>query len=84
MPNPEISLLNTYCCSVYQEHLAKKLADKYASLNTQMDKIIHDANTEISSLRNRISSKSHCAFYKPKTLRLDRPATGPRKSQAEK
>jgi E3 ubiquitin-protein ligase CCNP1IP1 len=43
--------------SVYQEFLAKSLADKYNSLSMQMDKIIHDANTEISSLRNKISGK---------------------------
>ncbi|KAI9781649.1 MAG: hypothetical protein M1839_005866 [Geoglossum umbratile] len=41
---------------VYQEFIAKSLADKYNSLSMQMDKIIHDANTEISSLRNKISA----------------------------
>ncbi|PMD30578.1 hypothetical protein L207DRAFT_473535 [Hyaloscypha variabilis F] len=40
----------------YHEYLAKNLTDKYASLNTQMDKIIHDANGEISNLRNKMSS----------------------------
>ncbi|CAD6448664.1 3b4b70bb-6926-4e5f-8011-0c84d4c8c40c [Sclerotinia trifoliorum] len=43
---------------VYQEYLAKSLTDKYSTLNTQMDKIIHDANSEISSLRNKIISMS--------------------------
>ena len=43
--------------SVYQEFLAKSVADKYNSLSMHMDKIIHDANTEISSLRNKISGK---------------------------
>ncbi|RAL65570.1 hypothetical protein DID88_005242 [Monilinia fructigena] len=37
---------------VYQEYLAKSLTDKYSTLNSQMDKIIHDANSEISNLRN--------------------------------
>ncbi|KAJ5042422.1 uncharacterized protein L3040_004971 [Drepanopeziza brunnea f. sp. 'multigermtubi'] len=41
---------------VYQEYLAKNLTDKYTTLNTQVDKIVHDANGEISNLRNRISS----------------------------
>ncbi|PGH17079.1 hypothetical protein AJ80_04952 [Polytolypa hystricis UAMH7299] len=39
----------------YQEFLGKSLADKYGGLSKQMDKIIHDANAEISSLQNRIS-----------------------------
>ena len=34
---------------------AKTLTEKYANLNTQMDKVIHNANTEISSLQNRLS-----------------------------
>ncbi|KAH0551680.1 hypothetical protein GP486_007104, partial [Trichoglossum hirsutum] len=46
---------------VYQEYLAKSLADKYSNLSLQMDKIIHDANAEISLLRDKIS-----------TLELDR------------
>ncbi|KAE9371736.1 hypothetical protein N431DRAFT_410726 [Stipitochalara longipes BDJ] len=40
----------------YHEYLAKNLTDKYASLNTQMNKIIHDANGEISNLRNKMSN----------------------------
>ncbi|KAM3067213.1 hypothetical protein ACMFMG_005419 [Clarireedia jacksonii] len=43
---------------VYQEYLAKSLTDKYATLNTQMDKIIHDANSEISNLRNKMIAMS--------------------------
>jgi E3 ubiquitin-protein ligase CCNP1IP1 len=41
--------------SVYQEYLAKNLADKYNTLNSQMDKVIHDANAEISGLRSKLS-----------------------------
>lgn len=41
--------------SVYQEFLAKTLTEKYATMNTQMDKVIHNANTEISSLQSRLS-----------------------------
>ncbi|KAL5330188.1 hypothetical protein ACEPPN_003713 [Leptodophora sp. 'Broadleaf-Isolate-01'] len=40
----------------YQAYLAKSLTDKYNMLNTQVDKVVHDANGEISSLRNTISS----------------------------
>ncbi|ESZ95401.1 hypothetical protein SBOR_4257 [Sclerotinia borealis F-4128] len=39
---------------VYQEYLAKSLTDKYSTLNSHMDKIIHDANSEISNLRNKM------------------------------
>ncbi|KAI4103359.1 MAG: hypothetical protein LQ339_004281 [Xanthoria mediterranea] len=44
---------------VYQEYLAKSLTDKYNKLGTQVDKIIHDANTEITSLNQKLSSKSY-------------------------
>ncbi|KAK0119551.1 hypothetical protein ONS95_010991 [Cadophora gregata] len=41
----------------YQEYLAKNLTDKYTMLNSQVDKVVHDANSEISNLRNNISSR---------------------------
>jgi len=34
--------------------MAKSLTEKYGNLSSQLDKIIHDANTEILSLRERI------------------------------
>ncbi|KAL3479331.1 hypothetical protein BJX99DRAFT_244928 [Aspergillus californicus] len=40
---------------VYQEFLGKTLTDKYTNLNTQMDKVIHNANTEISTLQARLA-----------------------------
>ncbi|KAL8677902.1 MAG: hypothetical protein Q9186_005713 [Xanthomendoza sp. 1 TL-2023] len=42
--------------SVYQEYLAKSLTDKYNNLGTQVDKIIHDANTEITTLNQKLAS----------------------------
>ncbi|KAL4882626.1 hypothetical protein BJY04DRAFT_37720 [Aspergillus karnatakaensis] len=39
----------------YQEYLGKTLTDKYTNLNTQMDKMIHNANTEISTLQTRLA-----------------------------
>ncbi|OKP15034.1 E3 ubiquitin-protein ligase CCNB1IP1 [Penicillium subrubescens] len=39
----------------YQEFLGKSLTDKYASLSTQMDKVIHNANSEISTLHSKVS-----------------------------
>lgn len=40
--------------------MAKTLRDKYTSLNGQAEKIVHDANSEISSLRNQMSSMHSC------------------------
>ncbi|EAW06745.1 uncharacterized protein ACLA_084400 [Aspergillus clavatus NRRL 1] len=39
----------------YQEYLGKTLTDKYTTLNTEMDRVIHNANTEISTLQNRLN-----------------------------
>ncbi|KAI9736390.1 MAG: hypothetical protein M1818_006123 [Claussenomyces sp. TS43310] len=41
---------------VYQQYLARSLTDKYAALSTQMDKVIHDANAEISDLRDKLAN----------------------------
>ncbi|KAI1001727.1 hypothetical protein K3495_g6474 [Podosphaera aphanis] len=49
------SLANNFF-RVYQEYCAKNLTNKYAALNTQMDKIIHDANAELLNMRNKLSS----------------------------
>ncbi|KAE8392949.1 hypothetical protein BDV23DRAFT_170594 [Aspergillus alliaceus] len=37
--------------SFYQEFLAKTLTDKYTGLNTQMDKVLYNANSEVSNLQ---------------------------------
>ncbi|CAG8360690.1 unnamed protein product [Penicillium salamii] len=39
----------------YQEYQAKSLTEKYSNLNTQMDKVIHNANSEITAMQNKIS-----------------------------
>ncbi|KAF7716756.1 Uncharacterized protein PECH_008792 [Penicillium ucsense] len=39
----------------YQEYLGKSLTDKYTTLSTQMDKVIHNANSEISTLHEKVS-----------------------------
>ncbi|KAF2272097.1 uncharacterized protein EI97DRAFT_407010 [Westerdykella ornata] len=41
---------------VYQEHLAKSLTDKYTTLNQQMDQLIHDANTQIKMLQDKLQT----------------------------
>ncbi|KAL0260914.1 hypothetical protein SLS55_004606 [Diplodia seriata] len=41
---------------MYQEYLAKSLTEKYAMLNSQMDKVVHDANTEIAGLRDKLQA----------------------------
>ncbi|KAJ5756732.1 Zinc finger RING-type [Penicillium manginii] len=39
----------------YQEFLGKSLTEKYAGLSTQMDKVIHNANSEIATLHEKVS-----------------------------
>ncbi|KAJ5102293.1 Zinc finger protein [Penicillium alfredii] len=41
----------------YQEFLGKTLTEKYTNLSTQMDKVIHNANTEIMSLQSKVSGR---------------------------
>ncbi|KAF2085165.1 hypothetical protein K490DRAFT_47297, partial [Saccharata proteae CBS 121410] len=41
---------------IYQEFLAKSLTGKYTNLSTQMDKLVQDANTEITSLRDKLAA----------------------------
>ncbi len=40
---------------VYQEYLARMLKEKYNDVNTRMEKAVHDANTEIAVLQNKLS-----------------------------
>lgn len=49
----------------YQEFLGKTLTDKYTSLNTQMDRVVHNANTEISSLQSRVSGSYRPPQHSP-------------------
>jgi E3 ubiquitin-protein ligase CCNP1IP1 len=42
--------------------MAKNLADRYANLNSQMDNVIKDANSEISGLRERLESEMRYVF----------------------
>lgn len=39
---------------VYQEHLAKGLTEKYSTLSQQMDQLIHDGNTQIKALHEKL------------------------------
>lgn len=57
--NDTMRLPKTDLSRCYQEYRAKTLTEKYASLNTQMDKVIHNANTEILSLQNKLSGLSN-------------------------
>lgn len=43
--------------SMYQDYTAKGLTDKYATLSTQMDNVINDANTEIMGLRDKLQGQ---------------------------
>lgn len=59
VPNGTMGLYKANWSRFYQEYRAKTLTEKYANLNTQMDKVIHNANTEILSLQNKLSGRSH-------------------------
>ncbi|KAF2996597.1 hypothetical protein E8E13_000360 [Curvularia kusanoi] len=39
---------------IYQEHLGKGLTDKYNALNQQMDQLIHDANSQMKVLHDKV------------------------------
>lgn len=43
---------------MYQDYMAKSLTEKYATLSSQMDNVINDANGEIMSLRDKLSGLS--------------------------
>ncbi|KAF1347987.1 hypothetical protein BDV97DRAFT_299117, partial [Delphinella strobiligena] len=43
---------------MYQDYMAKSLTEKYATLSSQMDNVINDANGEITSLRDKLSGPS--------------------------
>lgn len=45
--------------SFYQEFLMKSMTEKYHSLSGSMDKLIANANSEVSSLREKISGRLH-------------------------
>lgn len=45
----------------YQEYLGKSLTEKYSTLNTHMDRVIHNANAEISALQAKLNSSSSSA-----------------------
>ncbi|KAI0022562.1 hypothetical protein F4780DRAFT_182848 [Xylariomycetidae sp. FL0641] len=41
---------------IYQEYMAKTLTDKYSSLSVHLDKVLNDANAEITDLHNKLTS----------------------------
>lgn len=56
--NDMLEVVATNCSRFYQEFLEKSLTEKYASLSTQMDKVIHNANSEIATLHGKVSGLS--------------------------
>jgi hypothetical protein len=48
--------------SIYQDHLAKSLTEKYATLNQHMDQLIHDANSQIKALQEKIQGLWACCL----------------------
>lgn len=49
------SFILTQVDRFYQEYLGKSLTDKYTKLNLHLDKVVHNANSEISSLHSKLA-----------------------------
>lgn len=45
---------NTVSNRLFQETFSRNLNEKYITLNGQLDKLVHDANSEIGSLRHKL------------------------------
>jgi E3 ubiquitin-protein ligase CCNP1IP1 len=43
--------------STYQEYLARSLTEKYSSLSNQMDKIIENANAQITDMGSKMEGE---------------------------
>ncbi|KAI0482127.1 hypothetical protein GGR56DRAFT_684639 [Xylariaceae sp. FL0804] len=41
---------------IYQEYMGKTLTEKYSSLSVHLDKVIYDANAEITDLHNKLTN----------------------------
>ncbi|EAW16295.1 uncharacterized protein NFIA_056440 [Aspergillus fischeri NRRL 181] len=55
----------------YQEYLGKSLTEKYSTLSTHMDRVIHSANTEISALQAKLNGSSSSADPRGRTGPVD-------------
>lgn len=42
---------------IYQEHLAKSLTEQCTTLNSGMDDLVHQANSQIKSLQSRLQGQ---------------------------
>ncbi|KAK5455991.1 hypothetical protein LTS15_005310 [Exophiala xenobiotica] len=42
----------------YQQYVAKNLTDRYTNLNAAMDRVVHEANTEIQTMQKRLEDLS--------------------------
>lgn len=42
----------------YQEQFSKALTEKYSNLSVDFDKLINDANVEVSALQSKLARKS--------------------------
>ncbi|KAJ9628057.1 hypothetical protein H2203_003279 [Taxawa tesnikishii (nom. ined.)] len=45
-----------WAAEMYQDYMAKNFTEKYATLSTQLDNVISDANSEIMGLRDKLSA----------------------------
>ena len=43
--------------SMYQEYLCKNLTEKYSHINSQLDKVVNEANTQLQNVQKKIQSE---------------------------
>ena len=43
--------------SMYQEYLCKNLTEKYSHINSQLDRVVNEANTQLQNLQKKIQSE---------------------------
>ncbi|KAI0380458.1 hypothetical protein F5Y04DRAFT_289435 [Hypomontagnella monticulosa] len=61
---------------IFQEHLGKALTEKYSNLSVHLDKVINDANSQITSLQDKLTRNLRrkndelVQAYKEKTRKL--------------
>ena len=48
--------------STYQEYLCKNLTEKYGHINSQLDKVVNEANTQLQNLQNKIQGENFKQF----------------------
>jgi hypothetical protein len=54
LPGPPCQAASLTIGRLYNEAMGKNLADKYSHLSSELDKIVHEANSELRKLENKV------------------------------